>query len=250
MTPELAAAVSRSAVHYLGDAFTQCPTTVRRARQWGLSGWSYHVASRAGVLGDVPTAAVTAALGLLSPDVVRDAWNYARSLLPPLEIAAQRAAECCRWGTEQLDAFPGVHRLTALTRTMVEAADPGGMPLFAAWRAQPSPDVTPGARAAVQLHLLREHRQGAYLIALRAGGLTPVQALVAGPDGEAAAAACGWAGPYPEPGPLQRRRMWVEAVADRLAGQPYAALSRPERVELVDLLDEAAAGHFDTPAVP
>ncbi|WP_189114406.1 SCO6745 family protein [Pilimelia terevasa] len=250
MTPEHAAAVSRSAVHYLGDAFTECPVTVRHAQQRGLSGWSYHVASRAGVLGYVSTATVTAALGMLGPELVRDAWEYARRLLPPTEIAAQRAAECCRWGTAQLDRFPAVNRLVGLTGRMLAAADATAMPLFAAWRALPSPDVTPGARAATHLHLLREHRRAAYLIAVRAGGLTPVEALVAGPEGEAAAAACGWAGPYPRVGPLLRRRMWTEAVTDRLAGQPFTALSPAERAELVDLLDEAAAGHFDTPASP
>ncbi|GGJ92968.1 hypothetical protein GCM10010123_23550 [Pilimelia anulata] len=250
MTPEHAAAISRSAIHYLGDAFTECPVTVRRARQRGLSGWSYHVASRGGVLGDVAAGTITAALGMLSPELVGDAWEYARRLLPPLEVAAQRAAECCRWGSEQLDRFPGVGRLVALSGELVASADGTGMPLFAAWRAHPSPDVTPGARAAVQLNLLREHRRGAYLIAVRASGLTPVEALVAGPDGEAAAASCGWAGPYPDPGPLIRRRMWLEAVTDRLAGQPFAALRPAERAELVDLLDEAAAAHFDTPATP
>ncbi|GAA2523979.1 SCO6745 family protein [Pilimelia columellifera] len=239
MTPEHAAAASRIPTQWLGSAYIDCPMTVRRARRWGLSGWSFHVASRGGVLGEASADTVAAALGFFAPDLVRDAWDAARRVRPPVEIAAQSIAECCRWGTEHLDGFVRVRRLIDLAAPVVRNADGAGLPLFVAWRSMPSPDVTPGARAAVLLHLLRELRLGAHLIAVRAAGLSPVESILGGPDGERGAAALGWAGPYPPGAPLVRRRVWSDQVADSMVGRAMAGLTPAERGELVDLLHAA-----------
>jgi hypothetical protein len=132
----------------------------------------------------------------------------------------------------------------------VISAETAGMPLFAAWRAMPLPDDSPGARAAVLAHLLREHRGQAHLLAIRASGLTPLEAIIAGPDGQAGATAFGWQPPYPAFEPLVRRRSWAEALTDRIAGDAYRSLPPGERVELVNLLDAAAASVRDrTPEV-
>ena len=240
MTPEHAAAASKQAIERLGGAYLQCPITTRRAQQWGLSGWSYHVASRGGVLGDVPADTIAAALGFFAPEIVRDAWEAARRVRAPQEIASQAIAECCRWGSDNLDNYPGIRRLSQLVAPVVRAIDSSGLPLFAAWRALPTPDVTPGARAAVLLHLLREYRLGAYLMAVRVGGLTPLEAIVAGPDGVEGASALGWTAPFPAPEPLARRWVWVEAVADTLAGRPWQTLDPDERTELAELLNDLA----------
>jgi hypothetical protein len=101
----------------------------------------------------------------------------------------------------------------------------------------PLPSQEPGAQAAVLLHLLHEHRQGVHVIAVRAGGLNPLEAIIAGPEGETGAVAFGWQPPYPPAGPLVRRLMWAEAVANSMAGQAYATLDRPERVEFAGLLE-------------
>src|SRR2546427_826148 len=114
------------------------------------------------------------------------------------------------------------------------------MVLFAAWRTLPVPDDAPGARAAVLAKLLREYRSGAHLVAVRAAGLSPLEALISSPDGEASAVAYGWQPPFPPPGPLLRRRIRADLVTDRIVGEAYAVLDVPERVELVRLLDEAA----------
>jgi hypothetical protein len=76
-----------------------------------------------------------------------------------------------------------------------------------------------------------------HVVAVRASGLTPLQAIIAGPEGETGAVAFGWQPPYPPAGPIVRRLMWAESVADALAGQAYAALDRAERVEFVGLLE-------------
>lgn len=223
----------------LGGAFLEDPRTLRRARELGLTGWACYVAGRAGALGDVRPDTVSAALGLIAPDAVREAWDAARRVRPPREVAEQLLVECCRWGTEQLDDLPRLDQLVAYTERAVLAADGSGMPLFAAWRAMPVPADGPGSRAAVALHLLREHRAGALLLAVRASGLSAVQALVAGPEGEAAAVAYGWQPPYPSLFPLLRRRAWADAVADRICGQPLADFTPAERGEFVTLLATA-----------
>ncbi|SCL27411.1 hypothetical protein GA0070616_3495 [Micromonospora nigra] len=239
MTPEQVAAASKPLVLALGEAYTRCPTTLRRARLLGISGWAFYVAGRAGALGDVRAGTAAAALGFIAPDAVADGWDAAARTVRPAEVAAVNLAECCRWGDEQLGRLPGVDRLAALLDRAVAAADASGLPLFAAWRAMPAPDGGPGARAAAALRLLREHFTGAHLLAVRAAGMTPLEAVLAGPDGQFGAAACGWPPPYPAVGPLVRRRLWAEAVTDRLAAPAFAALGPAAGAELVELLAAA-----------
>ena len=91
------------------------------------------------------------------------------------------------------------------------------------------------------LHLLYEHRAGALLLGIRASGLTPVQALIAGPEGEASAVAFGWQPPYPKRVPLLRRRAWADAVADHLAGQALRLRHEEADHERRHPADDAAA---------
>jgi hypothetical protein len=241
VTPEQAAAAAKRAVLELGGAFNNDPKTMRRARQIGLTGWSFYVAGRGGALGDVRADTVAAALGFIALDAVQDGWDAARKVASPFEIAGHNLAECCRWGREHLESFFGLSKLVELAERVVVSAEPAGLPLFAAWRAMPIPEDSPGARAAVLAHLLVEHRAGAHLVAVRASGLTPLEAIVSGPDGVPGATAFGWQPPYPQYEPLVRRRAWAEALTDRIAGEAYRALDPVERAELVDLLEAALA---------
>jgi hypothetical protein len=239
VTPEQAAAAARPAIQELGGAFAECPKTLRRARQLGLTGWAFYVTGWGGALGDVSPETLAAAIGFIATDAVREGWESARRVAPPSEIAGHYLAECCRWGRERLDALPGVNRLIVLAERAVLAADPAGLPLFAAWRAMPVPDTEPGARAAVLIRLLREHRLSAQLLAIRSAGLTPLEALLAGPEGAAGAIAYGWQPPFPPFEPLVRRRVWADAITDRVTGGAYRVLEASERIELVGLLNEA-----------
>lgn len=236
MTPERCAASARPGVLALGGAHVECPRTLRRARLIGLSGWAFYVTGRGGALGDVDAATVAAAIGFVAPDAVEDGWVSAGLVARPAEVAASNLAECCRWGVERLSGYPEVPRLVELAGRVVTAADPSGMSLFAAWRAAPVPDDAPAARAAGLLYILRELVGGAYLMAVRAAGMSPIEALVAGPDGEAGAAAHGWQPPYPAAGPLVRRRLWAEAVGDRIVARALTVLDPTERAELVSVL--------------
>ncbi|MEV6298148.1 hypothetical protein AB0M02_01950 [Actinoplanes sp. NPDC051861] len=237
MTPEQAAANAKAGLATIIGAFAESPQTLRRARLLGLSGWAYHVSARAGALGEVRPETVAAVLAFIAPEAVTDGWEATAKTSAPAEVATWHLHELCTWGTEQLGGFPRLTRLLELGGRVVDAVDQAGLPLFAAWRAMPVPDPGAGARAAALLHLLHEHRQGVHVIAVRAGGLTPIEAIIAGPDGETGAVAFGWQPPYPPAGPLVRRLMWAEAVANSLAGQAYAVLDRSERVEFAGLLE-------------
>jgi helix-turn-helix protein len=247
VTPEQAAMSSKVTVRFLGTAFTEDPRTLRHARELGLTGWAFFVAGLGAALGDVPAEIVTASVGFISPDAVRDAWDSARRIRPIDEIAALNFAECRRWGREKLDGFGATPRLADLAAQAVASVDATGMPLFAAWRAaseamlaEPTDrEKSPGATVAVLLHLLRHHRAAAHVLAVRAAGLTPLQAVVAGPDGESGAIAFGWQQPYPRPAPLLRRWLWAEAVTDRIAGEAFAGLDHYDRIEFVGLLEGA-----------
>ncbi len=241
MTPELCAAATKRAVLALGATFALQPTTRERARTLGLSPWSLYVAGRAGVLGhDVRPDAVAAALGFIAPEAVRRGWEPTL-VIGPLAVAELCLEEWCRWGATALHGVAGLERLAVLAERVVRAADPGAMPLFAAWRAMPVPDDSPGGRLAVLLHLLREHRVGAQLLAVRSAGLRPVEALIAGPEGEAGATAYGWEPPYPPRMPLLRRFVHADGVADRIVAQSLRDLSAAERAELVTFLKIASA---------
>jgi hypothetical protein len=207
----------------------------------GLSGWAYHVSARAGALGEVRPETVAAAIGFIAPEAVTDGWEATAKTSEPMEVATWHLHELCRWGNEQLGGFPRVARLLELTKRVVAGVDAAGLPLFAAWRAMPVPDTAPGAEAATQLLLLHEHRMGVQVVAIRASGLTPLEAIIAGPEGETGAVAFGWQPPYPPAGPIMRRLMWAESVADSLAGQAYSHLDREERIELNGLLE--SLGH-------
>jgi hypothetical protein len=237
VTPEQAAATARPGLVQLVGAFAESPQTLRRARLLGLSGWAYHVSARAGALGDVKPETAAAAIGFIAPDAVTDGWEAAAKTTEPMEVATWHLHELCRWGGDQLGGFARLDRLLELAKRLVHAVDGAGLPLFAAWRAMPVPDNSPGAQVAVLLHLLHEHRMGVHVVAVRASGLTPLEAIIAGPEGETGAVAFGWQPPYPPAGPIVRRLMWAESVADALAGQAYAQLDRAERVEFLGLLE-------------
>lgn len=239
MNPDQAAGACRRSLHELSTAYSECPRTLSRSRQLGLGGWAFHVAGRAGVLGTVPAEVAAAAIGFIATEAVTDGWEAVCAVTTPAEVAAVSMAECCRWGVEQFGDFPQVRRLAEAAEAVVADADATGMPLFAAWRAMPRPDDAPGARAAVAVRLLAEHRSGAQLLAVRVAGLTPLAAVLGGPEGTSGAVAAGWSPPWPQVGPLVRRRLWADQVTNRLVGQAFAVLDAAGRRELVGLLDAA-----------
>lgn len=231
VTPEQTAAATRADLDVLGGTWIKAAQTLKHARELGLSGWVFTVAGRAGALGDVPPEVAAAALGLIAPEAVRDAFEAARKVLPVSLLARERLERCARWGSEELSGHRDIVRFTALAERVLTIADAAALPLFAAWRTIEVPARTDAARAAVSAYKLMELRASANLAAFRVAGLTPVLALLSGPEGEAGAVAFGWQPPFPSVGQLMRRRAWADAVADRIVGEALSVLDAVERHE-------------------
>jgi len=234
----------KAAIGPLGGAFMISRYAKAAADDQQLAGvWTSYFAGRCGVLGTVDADVVTAALAFYPADVVRMGWEAAWASTSPERSAARYAQACHEWGQAKLAGFPDAGRLADLAGTVAAAADVATLPLFAGWRAMPLP-ADDHARAAQALHVLREHRGGLHAVAVLAHGLTPLQAILAGPGGEANATFFGWSGPFEDVTALRQQRQAAEESTDVMADRAYAVLDDAEQAELASLLDKAFAVVF------
>jgi Helix-turn-helix family len=246
MTARDTAVIVKDALDSLGGGFMISPETRQAAKETGLRGWEMYFAGRAGVLGEVDGSVVAAALAFFPVEFTRARWDSARSKIRPPAAAERFAAACHQWGRARLSGFTGAERLADLMDTVAGSAGLVGLPLFAGWATVPRPDDPP-ARVARGAHLLREHRGGLHTVAVLATGLTPVEAIVAGPYGAENARFFQWAEPYPPlDDELRRRRVRAEDLTDDMVAPAYAVLSKAEAAELVDLLSEAQRVAFSS----
>ncbi|MRH90164.1 hypothetical protein GFY24_22435 [Nocardia sp. SYP-A9097] len=202
---------------------------------------------RGGVLGDVDADVVTAAFGFFPADSVRVAWEATAEV--PAAKAAQGYLQACQdFGRRRLASFADSERLAELLDTVVSAADPAGVVLFAGWRALPQAEDAP-ARIMHLIHALRELRGGLHLMAVRAAGLAPRDAvLIAGSplsSGPDQARFYGWPEPFGEITPeLKGRWMQAEALTDELIALVWAVLDEATAQEFVALLTACHATVF------
>ncbi|WP_319944300.1 SCO6745 family protein [Nocardia macrotermitis] len=200
-----------------------------------------YVRGRGGVLGEVDADVVTSAFGFFPGEVVRRAWESLE--LPAEKAAAGYLGVCQDFGRRKLGGFDGAGRLAELLAPVAAAADPAGVALFAGWRALPQAADDP-ARAMQLIQVLRELRGGLHLIAVRASGLTPQQAVLIGGSpknsGPDQARSFGWPEPYQEITPELRQR-WdaAEALTDELIAPAFADLDQAQGAELAELLTTA-----------
>jgi hypothetical protein len=234
------AAAARDIVVDFGGAFMTSPEAKAAGKEHGYRGWQLYMTGRAGVLGDVPVEVVEAAVGFFDPGLVRFGWEGGRAVAP-LPVTVERYVGVCRaWGRHRLGELAEADRLADLFGAVISAADAAGWPLFAAWRVQPLPDDPPG-RVAQLLQVLREHRGGAHLGAVRACGLRPLEAVVAG-EGTEEARFFGWRGDLPVPDDdMRARRARAEEATNAQVAPAYAVLDETERAELLRMLGELAA---------
>jgi hypothetical protein len=224
----------------LGGAWMISSEAKAAGKVHGYRGWQLYLVGRAGVLGDVSADVVHATLGFLHPDLVRTGWDAGRAVAPLAETVGRYVEVCRSWGRNRYAGLAEADRLADLLHRVVHAADPAGWPLFAAWRAQPLPDDGQG-RVAQLLHVLREHRGGAHLAAVRQAGLAPLEAVLAGGGGAPNATFFGWPDPLPPSTDEHRARLAAaEAATDAQVAPAYAVLPQQERAELTRLLTAAA----------
>ena len=221
------------------------PRTDQRAAEMGLqSGEDLWIVGRAGVLGDCDAAVAAAGLGFLAPDRVRRAWDSLPAGLSHRQAADAYTDLCCAWGSEALATFDRrrMHRLDELGRRIADAADRSLGTVFAGWRAQPQPtDID--ARVALTIHVLRELRGAAHIVAIHACGLTPLQSILVSPaapprSGPPWAEHLGWTGPFPEPAPEWREaRLAAERLTSRILVPIYSSVGDTDLDEFAELIE-------------
>jgi hypothetical protein len=209
------------------------------------NGYAYYVAGRGGVLGDVDADVVTSAFGFFAPSLVRRMWDEGCAVEGARAAAARYGAACAEFGRSRLGGFAASARVADLAERVVDGCSSASLSLFAGWRAEPRPADAPG-RAFFLLHVLRELRGSAHLVAVVASGLTPLEAVLA-TAGTAGAERFGWTGPFADvsasaKGPAER-------VTDDIVTRCYrSALDDAEIDEFATLVDglrthlDAAAG--------
>jgi hypothetical protein len=246
MTARETTVIVKDAIDSLGGGFMISPEARRASKDLGLRGWELYFAGRAGVLGDTNADAVAATLAFFPPDLVRSRWESARGKVRLENAVAGFTNASHRWGRHRLGGFDRAARLADLMAKVVREADIVGLPLFAAWARLPLPDDPP-ARLVRSAHLLSEHRCGLHAIAVLATGLSPLDAIVAGPYGAENARFFQWAEPYPRlDEPLRRRRAAAEELTDDLVCPAYGGLTEAEAAEFVDLIADAQRAAFST----
>jgi hypothetical protein len=234
----------KGAIQELGGAFMFSREARRFGEGTGVPGFTGpYMRGRCGVLGEVDAEVVTAAVGFFHPGTVREAWESVP--MPAAEAAEGYLAACHAFGRRRLASFPEADRLAGLLLAVVENADPIGVPLFAGWRVMPRAEDGP-ALVLQLVHTLRELRGGLHVLAIKASGLTPVQAVLIGgsPMFEAAdqARLYGWPDPLDEVTDGDRAR-WREAelLTDEMAQRAFSVLDKAEGEELTALLGRAHA---------
>ncbi len=220
------------------------PLTDRLAIDLGLqSGSDLWIVGRAGVLGDGDADVAAAGLGFLSPERVRAAWESLPDGLTHRQVADAYAALCCRWGATELAKFDEnrMATLDELGRAIADAADASIGGVFAGWRAQLQPDDV-NARVALTMHVLREMRGGAHIIAVNACGITPLQAVLASPappprSGPAWAEHLGWTGPFGDAVAAREARAEAERLTSRIVARIYGSIGASALDEFAELVE-------------
>ncbi len=234
MTPLETAAALAAPIGALGGRWMLDPATFARGAEIGFPpGFEYYAMGRLGVLGDVTPGVVVAGAVMFEPGLVAQLWAKARTLGEPAAVSAHYATACHEWGRQHLGGNDGLDRVAELLDRVVSNASVAGLPLFAGWQAMERPDDGPAA-ACQLIHTMRELRFGNHSLAVLAEGLTPIEAVLAGPGGAGNAAMFGWAEPYPEiTEEIRDRRAAAESRTNALVAPALTILSGDERSELV-----------------
>lgn len=237
MTPEECVRGVAGPISKLGGAFMFDEATFTRGQALGMDPWVFYHCGRGGALGNPDPSVVVAAFGFFPPALQTKTWNKGVRLMDPAKIFDLYAEACVEYGRQHF-AFDNADRLADLLMKALDSADVAAMPLFAGWRAKvhghsfAGPSDGPG-RLALALMAGREHRGSSHLVCVRAAGIDPLQAIMSGRNGAAAAEFFGWPQPWPDPALAKDQMAEVESNTDRLVLPAFAPLTDDERTELV-----------------
>ena len=207
-------------------------STIDTGKSLGLKGMEFYVAGRGGALGDCDGSVVAAAFGYFNPIIIKAAWSLAIAKHPARALGSAHYECAAVFGREKLATLPNLAEVVSAMQKVFDAMDPDGLALFAAFKSLPLVDDLPG-RAMQLAASLREYRGSAHLVAIRAHGVSAIQAhYVKRPKDMKM---FGWSeSEYPQvDGETRARMVAVEELTDALCIAPYSVLNESERVSLV-----------------
>jgi hypothetical protein len=239
VTPAELVARTAGPVGRYGAAYYFTEETLARGAALGLDLMGFYALGRGGVLGDVEASVVSSAFGYFEPSLVQRIWDAGRKAVAP-RAAARAMLECGHlFGRQRFGDAGDLAGFCTAAETVVAAADPAGLALFAGVAAEPLPEDPP-ARAMQLLTVLRELRGSTHLLAVVASGLSPRVAHYMGrPD---FFAAFGWGeADVPAVGDDERAAYGAAlALTDRLLLAPYGVLDERAAADLVDGVERMA----------
>lgn len=206
------------------------------------NGYAYYITGRGGVLGDVDADVVSSAFAFFEPGLVRTMWEKGLPVEGARAAGRRYGRACAEFGRGLVAGFDGASRLAELAGRVADGVDASGLALFAGWRAEPRPEDAE-ARAFFLLHVLRELRGSAHIVALVAAGVHPLAAVVAH-GGEEEATRFGW--PAPHPTAAADTLVPAEALTDTILAALYAAVLTAQEVAELARLVRALHGHVAT----
>ncbi|MEY9862286.1 hypothetical protein ABH935_007931 [Catenulispora sp. GAS73] len=236
---------AKGALYTLGGDYMSSQAARTAAKDLGMKGWPFYFGGRVGVLGPVAPEVVHAVVGFFPAELAVRSWETARDpkQSPPLDRVVDRYRDVQRmWADEFLAALPEdeAHELADMLREIATTSETGLSPLAAAWGAMPEP-ASARHRVVHWAMVMREQRGGLHITAVQMAGLDPLEAIVAGPLGEAGAKFFRWPAPYPQPDDATRLfREQAEEITDELASRAYRGLTPEAAERLLALLSRAA----------
>ena len=246
-------AAERTAAGTLAIAAHPMAAAIATADELGLAGYEFYVLGRGGAMGDVKADVIASALSFFEPGWVRGHYTAGAGKISPPEAALAWNARIDEWGETGLPADLPLRRLCDLLGRVFDAAPLAGVPIFAGWRMMPEPASLPSL-AMHRLYGLRELRGGLHAGAVRAVGLTPLQALLIRTP--PLAAAWGWPEPYPDVRGLTAAWLSAEEATNRAVASLLSCLSEEEAGQLADDIDSVVTHtgmmwwlREDTPAI-
>lgn len=223
----------------LGSKYMLDPATAEIAKQAGYpDGFSFYMAGRGGVLGDVDADVIHAAFMFFDQGVVRKMWERGVKVEGARKAGSRYAKAADAWGKAHLQGFASAGRFNSLAEKVVASVDPVGLSLFAGLRAEPL-SSDPVERTYRLVTWLRELRGCLHINAVVAEGLSGKEAVLASENGAFFAKLHGYQEPYPDVSHLQDRRAKAEETTSRLMADVYEkSLSGVERAEFAALTAE------------
>lgn len=219
-------------INATGWAHYFAPETQAKGTELGLNGMEFYIIGRGGSLGDCEGSAVAAAFGYFNPAIIGKAWDSAKAKVAP-RVAGKAHLECsANLGRAKLANIPRLAEFVIAADAVNQAANPDGLTLYAAVKAEPLATDTAG-RAMQLVTILREFRGSAHLLAIRAVGLDTKTAHFAKRPNDIKM--FGWS---ENDAPLideavHRTMLEAEALTDRLVAPAYGVLDESGRTALL-----------------